>query len=182
VPIPVDALAGMRGEAPGERHHVAIETPIDEDHQMSDNTPTPAIETAAPAVPVAAIQPTIVDHSSAVDEALRAERARSVALDEVLVTARGLVPDAVMQTIRTRAIAEAWTPAVLRGSLFDAMAAGQRPTMPAAPNGGVSRPTATARRGRAYRHPAVRALSTVALPTSKNALGSISARLHGVVD
>jgi len=138
VPIPVDALAGMRGEAPGERHHVAIETTIDEDHHMPDNTPTPATETAAPAVPVSEIQPTIVDHSVAVDEALRADRARSVALDEVLVTARGLVSDAVMQTIRTRAIAEAWTPAVLRGSLFDAMAAGQRPTMPAAPNGGFS--------------------------------------------
>jgi hypothetical protein len=142
VPIPVDAAAGVRGEADGGRPVAAIEPPIEEDQIMSQ-TPDAAANAAqtAPAAvapdttPVAEAQR--AQQPDAVQAALVAERSRVNQLDEVIVAAQGLVPPAEMTALRARAVSEGWQPTVLRGALFDVIAArGAPPSLPASPNSG----------------------------------------------
>ncbi|MBS7790308.1 terminase [Roseococcus sp. SDR] len=143
VPIPVDAAAGVRGEADGGRPLVAIEPPIPttEQENIMAVTPNPATDAGnAPAVTPPSAPPPPMEANRAVPpsdpaaEAVQVERARIASLEPAITSARALLPDATVDSLRARAVTEGWTVERFRGALFDALSqGGGRPSQPANP-------------------------------------------------
>ena len=157
VPVPVDPAAAVRGDGNQGPPATAIEPAltIPEESPMPDTTPAaPAAEAAPPAAtsppvqetppampatdstraaapPPAAATPSPCDATA---DAVRAERDRIAALGPVAQGARGLVAATTVDALHQRAIADGWTPEVLRSALWDAMVQGARaPALPASP-------------------------------------------------
>ena len=151
VPIPVDPAAAVRGDAGQPATAAAIEPPLPDPtssapKETSMPDANPAADPATPAVPavppsaLAAAPPTDANRAApppsveAAADAVRAERERVAALNPILTASRAVVAPAIGDALHQRAIAEGWTPEVLRGALWDAMVQSAKPpAIPAAP-------------------------------------------------
>lgn len=129
VAVPVDAAAGVRGEASAIRA-TALEPDI-----LAEALPVPEITEsvmttenhAADSVPAA-------DATRAAADAIQAERSRMASLTPVVTAARGRVPQQALDDLHVRAQSEGWTAEALRAALWDAaVASAQPPSIPAAP-------------------------------------------------
>lgn len=129
VAVPVDAAAGVRGEASAIRA-TALEPDI-----PAEAPPVPVITEsvmttenhAADSVPAA-------DATRATQDAVTAERSRMASLTPVVTAARGRVPQQTLDDLHVRAQSEGWTAEALRAALWDAAVASAQPaSTPAAP-------------------------------------------------
>ena len=154
VPIPVDAAAAIRGEAPQDTPSIAVEPPLpDEEPPMTDTTPAPPVTApaAAPATPpaippqetpVATTPPEPARAAPPDVDAIRAEVERTTVeriagYEPVLASGRGLLADDRLDELRQAAIRDRIAPEVLRGRMWEAFSSqGARPSLPARPETG----------------------------------------------
>lgn len=129
VAVPVDAAAGVRGEASAVRA-TALEPDI-----LAEAPPVPEItESVMTTENHAADSVPAVDASRAAQDAIQAERSRMASLTPVVTAARGRVPQQALDDLHVRAQSEGWTAEALRAALWDAAVASAQPaSTPAAP-------------------------------------------------
>ena len=156
VPVPVDAAAAVRGEAPQgapataiepalpdpaqpeepTMHETMPEAPVASPPQENPVTTTPATQPAAPPETIRAAPPA-PDLDAIRAEVERAAVERIAGYEPVLASGRGLLADTRLDELRQAAIRERISPEVLRGRMWEVFASqGPRPSLPARPDTG----------------------------------------------